>query len=286
MAEQMTGVYDNPYKFNAKELDSDTGLYYYGARYYNPRLSVWYGVDPLAGKYPNLSPYVYTANNPIKYIDPDGRRIIIWTKRGDGSYTKIEYSYKKNRNYKELSYGYERNAMKLLDQMYEAGVNTDFIDKASSSKKDFNIIKPTMEGRNRYRNMIGLYEGKKNPSEMQHVDPENSIGTMFWDDEAAIDIKDVGGGKKGSLSPAGAGLHEINHGEEAFFNPVAHQTNTEVDKETGEPVVKPPKGFPNQEEYRNTTETNVEAKKMKLPDAERTIYGEGTSRKVNGIIKN
>jgi RHS repeat-associated protein len=51
MVEQMSGVYDNPYKFNAKELDSETSLYYYGARYYNPRLSIWYGVDPLAAKY-------------------------------------------------------------------------------------------------------------------------------------------------------------------------------------------------------------------------------------------
>ncbi len=48
MYEQTDGTYDNPFKFNAKELDDDTGLYYYGARYYNPRLSIWYGVDPLA----------------------------------------------------------------------------------------------------------------------------------------------------------------------------------------------------------------------------------------------
>jgi RHS repeat-associated protein len=48
MLEQQTGVYDNPYKFNAKELDKETGLYYYGARYYNPRASIWYRVDPLA----------------------------------------------------------------------------------------------------------------------------------------------------------------------------------------------------------------------------------------------
>lgn len=73
MFEQQSGVYDNPYKFNAKELDAETGLYYYGARYYNPRLSVWYGVDPLAGKMPSWSPYVYTFNNPIRFIDPDGR---------------------------------------------------------------------------------------------------------------------------------------------------------------------------------------------------------------------
>ncbi|WP_267402126.1 MULTISPECIES: RHS repeat-associated core domain-containing protein [unclassified Chryseobacterium] len=72
MAEQMIGIYDNPYKFNAKELDSETGLYYYGARYYNPRLSIWYGVDPLAEKYQDWNPYVYTFQNPIKYIDPNG----------------------------------------------------------------------------------------------------------------------------------------------------------------------------------------------------------------------
>jgi RHS repeat-associated protein len=72
MLEQMDGSYNNPYKFNAKELDEDTGLYYYGARYYNPRLSIWYGVDPLGEKMPSWSPYVYTMNNPVKYIDPTG----------------------------------------------------------------------------------------------------------------------------------------------------------------------------------------------------------------------
>nr|WP_314493604.1 RHS repeat-associated core domain-containing protein [uncultured Chryseobacterium sp.] len=73
MAEQMTGAYDNPFKFNAKELDSETGLYYYGARYFNPRLSIWISVDPLGEKMPNWSPYVYTFNNPINLIDPDGK---------------------------------------------------------------------------------------------------------------------------------------------------------------------------------------------------------------------
>jgi RHS repeat-associated protein len=70
--QQEPTAYANPYKFNAKELDSETGLYYYGARYYNPRLSIWYGVDPLAEKYPLFSPYVYTFDNPISLIDPNG----------------------------------------------------------------------------------------------------------------------------------------------------------------------------------------------------------------------
>ncbi len=72
MLEQRTGVYNNPYKFNAKELDKETGLYYYGARYYNPRASIWYGVDPLAEKIPSWSPYAYAMNNPIRFIDPTG----------------------------------------------------------------------------------------------------------------------------------------------------------------------------------------------------------------------
>ena len=45
------------YKFNAKELDSETGNYYYGARYYDPKVSVWLSVDPLAQKCGSLSLY-------------------------------------------------------------------------------------------------------------------------------------------------------------------------------------------------------------------------------------
>ncbi|MDY3315915.1 N-acetylmuramoyl-L-alanine amidase [Riemerella anatipestifer] len=61
-----------PYLFNGKELDSETGLYYYGARYYDPRVSIFLNVDPLAEKYPFTSPYTYTNNNPIMLIDPTG----------------------------------------------------------------------------------------------------------------------------------------------------------------------------------------------------------------------
>jgi RHS repeat-associated protein len=64
--------WQTPYLFNAKELDDETGLYYYGARYYDPRASVWLSVDPLAETYPNISSYVYCVNNPVNYVDPDG----------------------------------------------------------------------------------------------------------------------------------------------------------------------------------------------------------------------
>ena len=96
MAEQkLSNSLDSPYKFNGKELDTETGLYYYGARYYNPRISNWLSVNPIALWNPvqetehyvegqhnggvfnpqNLSVYGYTYQNPIGYIDPNGKQV-------------------------------------------------------------------------------------------------------------------------------------------------------------------------------------------------------------------
>ena len=63
---------DLPYKFNGKQFDEETGLYYYGARYMNPVASIWYGVDPLAEKYVSISPYSYCKSSPMNYIDEKG----------------------------------------------------------------------------------------------------------------------------------------------------------------------------------------------------------------------
>ncbi|MBW4755898.1 type IV secretion protein Rhs [Prevotella melaninogenica] len=65
-----------PYKFNGKQFDEETGLYYYGARYMNPVTCLWYGVDPLAEKYKEIGSYVYCADNPINLFDPDGQKFI------------------------------------------------------------------------------------------------------------------------------------------------------------------------------------------------------------------
>ena len=72
LVDEHTSSEDMPYKFNGKELDQETGLYYYGARYLNPIASIWYGVDPLAEKYIQTSAYIYGGGNPIRIIDPNG----------------------------------------------------------------------------------------------------------------------------------------------------------------------------------------------------------------------
>jgi RHS repeat-associated protein len=93
-------LYGRPRRYNTgKELDSETGLYYYGARYLDPRVSRWLSGDPAMGEYVpqapvsdeakkrnenlpgmggvfnyvNLHAYHYAGNNPVKYTDPDGR---------------------------------------------------------------------------------------------------------------------------------------------------------------------------------------------------------------------
>jgi RHS repeat-associated protein len=63
-----------PYLFNGKELDEETGLYYFGVRYYDPRTSIWQSVDPLGDVMPGWSPYRGFNDNPVKYTDPRGAK--------------------------------------------------------------------------------------------------------------------------------------------------------------------------------------------------------------------
>jgi RHS repeat-associated protein len=91
-----------PFRFTGKERDSETGLYYFGARYLNPQTSMWLSADPVTGEYipqapvndeakqhnkelpgmggvfnyVNLHVYHYAGNNPVKLTDPDGRDVL------------------------------------------------------------------------------------------------------------------------------------------------------------------------------------------------------------------
>ncbi|EKT3966585.1 RHS repeat-associated core domain-containing protein [Flavobacterium psychrophilum] len=74
--EEHSSSFKSPYLFNGKELDRETNLTNFGARYLDMKTSLWLSVDPLVEKYPAYSPYAYCINNPLNVIDPDGRDII------------------------------------------------------------------------------------------------------------------------------------------------------------------------------------------------------------------
>jgi len=72
MAQQKVAGWATPYTFTGKEQDAATGLHYFGARYLDTRLSMFFGVDPLHSLFPNQTSYIYAYNNPVRYIDVDG----------------------------------------------------------------------------------------------------------------------------------------------------------------------------------------------------------------------
>ena len=76
--EERNNVWNTPYLFNAKEFDEETGMYYYGARYYEPRLSLWMSTDKYREKYPHLSAYCFCENKPVIMLDEKGDSTILY----------------------------------------------------------------------------------------------------------------------------------------------------------------------------------------------------------------
>ncbi len=89
LVDEHTTTYENPFKFSGKELDDITGLYDHGARNRNPITAVWYGIDELYEKYPEVGPYSYCGGNPVKFVDLDGRDRYIFNE--DGTFARVIY---------------------------------------------------------------------------------------------------------------------------------------------------------------------------------------------------
>ncbi len=148
MVQQSTNnIFENVYKFNGKELDESTGYYYYGARYYDPAISIFLSVDPLAEDYPNINPYTYVGNNPMNFVDPDGRKI-------------VPSAYVYNSKTRTLDY-YKNRFTKNFSQAYRA---------FASSQEGGNFVKQFMGKGSTFLGIKATEEGKYSKYELRVVD--------------------------------------------------------------------------------------------------------------------
>ncbi len=108
--EEHTSSSTQPYLFNGKELDRETGLYYYGARYYDPVTSIWQSVDPMGDEDPSYSPFSYTRHNPVILTDPDGKFWHVAVGAAVGAVANVAYQ------------AYQGNISSVSDGLKAAGV--------------------------------------------------------------------------------------------------------------------------------------------------------------------
>ena len=156
MVEERHWTVNNQYLFNGKELDQETGLYYYGARYYDPKTSVFISVDPLAEMYPEKTPYHFCSNNPLNRIDPTGLTDFTLNKRtGEVSQVgetndepdRVLRTYSMGKNKGEIKYKKNGDAKVAF-----GGIEQGILKDGQNWKTENNVIavggegQPSVEG--------------------------------------------------------------------------------------------------------------------------------------------
>ena len=140
----------NRYRFNGKEEQSEFGLPYidYGARQYDPILARWSAPDPLAEKYYGISPYAFCSNNPINYVDPDGRREWPVNPQFNGFSRRHENNYRNPRpkhNGVDINIGAGNNDLGAPVYATHDGVITRYVTINDDSNAGGNRIQITSE---------------------------------------------------------------------------------------------------------------------------------------------
>ncbi|WP_018676201.1 RHS repeat domain-containing protein [Riemerella columbina] len=180
-----------PYLFNGKELDSETGLYYYGARYYDAKTSIWLGTDPLSGYNPimetehyidgqhnggiynpmNFATYSYTYQNPIKWIDPNGKQVLTYNIFGDNPTTSREVASQ----YTELSKPIVIASLGIADILFTGGWGS----RAAVTYSTGSMVH-SMEMQSHWRNKGNEYVAKKYEKEGANATRDLTVSGLFY----------------------------------------------------------------------------------------------------------
>ena len=150
------------------------------ARHYHPTLSIWLSVDPMADKYPSMSPYTYCANNPVRLVDPDGREIgdyfglngkyLGWDGIDDGKVYVVT-----DRNAISYSYSYDsENHVGFFTINQENIYDIHRIPSSSSDRAD--IIDHLVEFDSQHPNAEwgGIFGVGINPNDKEHFGKESN----------------------------------------------------------------------------------------------------------------
>jgi len=188
---ERTDQWVQPYKFNGKELDRIGGLDYYdySARIYDPIGDRFWTMDPMAEKYPWLSPYAYCANNPVKYVDLHGDSL---TYSGDAQAAINMHNTHLNGYYN-----------------VSADATTGLVSMTSVADADMSKMSPEQKA---YADALGeVVNGTDGMTRINVVSGDNNV--LFGDiSTATIDVGDMGKLPTAELAPITSGsvlIHEV-----------------------------------------------------------------------------
>ena len=202
--EERNNIWNTPYLFNAKEFDEETGLYYYGARYYDPRVSLWISTDPYEDKYPFVNSYCYVLNNPIKLIDPNGKDVYIWYKDKNGHDRTFHFS------------GFHgKKSIKIPNNQYIK----DFIQAYLYNAKNGGGEK-TIEAVTNHKYKIYVSDSEQDES---HYTGGDRQPTVYWESRQGIVTTE--GGKQ---SAATILEHEMDHAVDDAQNHKNHVDRADI----------------------------------------------------------
>jgi len=210
------------YKFNGKELDQETGYYYYGARYYDPTTTLWLGTDPLKHKYPDIGAYVYCHGNPVNRIDPDGRRPIPLNNPYSNWSVKVDSWFGPRNTGLAGASTYHRG----LDFNYSGGGNSDYgtpilathegtatVDKNSNGGEGRSVVITSPDGsfRTRYFHLSDI-----NIKDGQYISESDNIAKMGGS---------ANGNDLGRTSHLHYEIQELQNGKWVSINPTGDNGN-------------------------------------------------------------